>query len=132
MHGIGSHTQPRERGQCDVHSWSLRLSLQAGQKVKRENYKAADPFMNRSAPEKWSPLRLLAPFGHGARKACTQRETLTVAGFALDGTKWDGLYVGWRKGPGSRLPGKVRHRSSSGFERTLSGRVDARRRQRGR
>ena len=32
------------------------------------------------------------------KKTCVQRETLTIAGFALDGTKWDGLYVGRRKG----------------------------------
>lgn len=32
------------------------------------------------------------------KKTCTQRETLNIAGFALDGTKWDGLYVGRRKG----------------------------------
>jgi hypothetical protein len=27
-----------------------------------------------------------------------QRETLTIAGFALDGTEWDGLYVARREG----------------------------------
>jgi hypothetical protein len=32
------------------------------------------------------------------KKTCAQRETLTIAGFALDGSKWDGLYVGRRKG----------------------------------
>lgn len=31
------------------------------------------------------------------KKTCAQRETLTIAGFALDGTKWDGIYVGRRK-----------------------------------
>jgi hypothetical protein len=31
------------------------------------------------------------------KKSCAQRETLTIAGFALDGTKWDGLYLGRRK-----------------------------------
>jgi bifunctional non-homologous end joining protein LigD len=31
-------------------------------------------------------------------KTCQQRETLPVAGLALDGNKWDGLYVGRRKG----------------------------------
>lgn len=30
---------------------------------------------------------------------CAQRETLTIAGFAFDGNKWDGLYIGRRKGP---------------------------------
>ncbi len=28
------------------------------------------------------------------KKTCVQRETLTIAGFALDGTKWDGI---WRQ-----------------------------------
>jgi bifunctional non-homologous end joining protein LigD len=29
---------------------------------------------------------------------CRQRETLPIAGFALDGNDWDGIYVGRRKG----------------------------------
>jgi bifunctional non-homologous end joining protein LigD len=32
------------------------------------------------------------------KKPCAQRETLAIAGFALDGKKWDGIYLGWRKG----------------------------------
>jgi bifunctional non-homologous end joining protein LigD len=28
------------------------------------------------------------------KKTCAQRETLAIAGFALDGGKWDGLYLG--------------------------------------
>jgi bifunctional non-homologous end joining protein LigD len=28
------------------------------------------------------------------KKTCAQRETLAIAGFALDGGKWDGLSVG--------------------------------------
>jgi bifunctional non-homologous end joining protein LigD len=47
------------------------------------------------------------------KKTCAQRETLTIAGFALDGTKWDGLYVGRRKGPDLVYAGKVDH----GFDR---------------
>jgi hypothetical protein len=31
------------------------------------------------------------------KKTDAQRETLTIAGFALDGKKWDGIYVGRRK-----------------------------------
>ena len=27
------------------------------------------------------------------KKTCALRETLTIAGFALDGNKWDGIYV---------------------------------------
>ena len=43
------------------------------------------------------------------KKTCAQRETLTIAGFALDGSKWDGLYVGRRKGPDLVYAGKVDH-----------------------
>ena len=32
------------------------------------------------------------------KKTCQQRETLTIAGFALDGEKWDGIYLARRKG----------------------------------
>ena len=42
-------------------------------------------------------------------KTCAQRETLTIVGFALDGSKWDGLYVGRRKGNGLVYAGKVDH-----------------------
>jgi len=44
---------------------------------------------------------------------CAQRETLPIAGFALDGNKWDGLYVGRRKGPDLVYAGKV----DLGFDR---------------
>jgi bifunctional non-homologous end joining protein LigD len=40
---------------------------------------------------------------------CAQRETLTIAGFALDGNKWDGLYIGRRKGADLIYAGKVDH-----------------------
>jgi bifunctional non-homologous end joining protein LigD len=43
------------------------------------------------------------------KKTCVQRETLTIAGFALDGTKWDGLYVARRKGDALVYVGKVDH-----------------------
>jgi bifunctional non-homologous end joining protein LigD len=38
---------------------------------------------------------------------CAQRETLTIAGFALDGDKWDGLYLGRHKGNALVYAGKV-------------------------
>jgi bifunctional non-homologous end joining protein LigD len=41
------------------------------------------------------------------KKTCAQRETLTIAGFALDGSKWDGLFVGRRKGGDLVYAGKV-------------------------
>ena len=43
------------------------------------------------------------------KKTCAQRETLTIAGFAVDGSKWDGLYVGRRKGEDLVYAGKVDH-----------------------
>jgi bifunctional non-homologous end joining protein LigD len=43
------------------------------------------------------------------KKTCAQRETLTIAGFALDGNKWDGIYVGRRKGKDLVYAGKVDH-----------------------
>ena len=48
------------------------------------------------------------------KKTCAQRETLTIAGFALDGDKWDGLYIGRRKGNDLVYAGKVDH----GFDKT--------------
>jgi bifunctional non-homologous end joining protein LigD len=48
------------------------------------------------------------------KKTCAQRETLTIAGFALDGNKWDGIYVGRRKGDDLIYAGKVDH----GFDKT--------------
>jgi bifunctional non-homologous end joining protein LigD len=47
------------------------------------------------------------------KKSCAQRATLTIAGFALDGTKGDGLYVGRRKGDDLVYAGKV----DAGFDK---------------
>lgn len=47
------------------------------------------------------------------KKTCAQRETLTIAGFALKGNNWDGIYVGRRKGADLIYAGKVDH----GFDR---------------
>jgi bifunctional non-homologous end joining protein LigD len=43
------------------------------------------------------------------KKTCQQRETLTIAGFAIDGEKWDGLYTGRRKGRDLIYAGKLDH-----------------------
>ncbi|WP_347951978.1 hypothetical protein [Bradyrhizobium sp. SSUT77] len=43
------------------------------------------------------------------KKTCAQRETLTIAGFALDEGKWDGIYLGRRKGEELVYAGKVDH-----------------------
>jgi bifunctional non-homologous end joining protein LigD len=43
------------------------------------------------------------------KKTCAQRETLPIAGFALKGNKFDGVYVGRRKGDHLVYAGKVDH-----------------------
>ena len=48
------------------------------------------------------------------KKTCAQRETLTIAGFALDDGKWDGIYLARRKGSDLVYAGKVDH----GFDKT--------------
>ncbi|AHY52643.1 non-homologous end-joining DNA ligase [Bradyrhizobium japonicum] len=48
------------------------------------------------------------------KKTCAQRETLTIAGFALDDGKWDGIYLARRKGDDLIYAGKVDH----GFDKT--------------
>src|SRR3954465_15477468 len=59
------------------------------------------------------------PFGRGrdwVKKTCAQRETLTIAGFALEGNDWDGIYLGRRKGDDLIYAGKVDH----GFDKKSS------------
>lgn len=43
------------------------------------------------------------------KKTCAQRETLTIAGFALDEGKWDGIYLARRQGKDLVYAGKVDH-----------------------
>jgi bifunctional non-homologous end joining protein LigD len=40
------------------------------------------------------------------KKTCAQRETLTIAGFALDGNDWDGIYLGRRRAPNWSTPAR--------------------------
>ncbi|MGJ4953070.1 non-homologous end-joining DNA ligase [Bradyrhizobium sp. HKCCYLS20291] len=47
------------------------------------------------------------------KKTCAQRETLPIAGFALDGDEWNGIYLGRYKGRDLVYAGKVDH----GFDR---------------
>jgi bifunctional non-homologous end joining protein LigD len=55
---------------------------------------------------------------------CAQRETLTIAGFALDGSKWDGLYIGRRKGNDLVYAGKVDHGFTPEAEKDLRARLE--------
>jgi bifunctional non-homologous end joining protein LigD len=57
------------------------------------------------------------------KKTCAQRETLAIAGFALDGSKWDGLYLGRRKGRGLIYAGKVDHGFNSASAKDLQTRL---------
>jgi bifunctional non-homologous end joining protein LigD len=63
------------------------------------------------------------------RKACAahneaaQRETLAIAGFALDGKKWDGIYLGRRRGNELIYAGKVDHGFDSASAKELQARL---------
>jgi bifunctional non-homologous end joining protein LigD len=57
------------------------------------------------------------------KKTCAQRETLAIAGFALDGSKWDGLYLGRRKGRDLIYAGKVDHGFNSASAKDLQTRL---------
>jgi bifunctional non-homologous end joining protein LigD len=62
------------------------------------------------------------PSGRGrdwVKTTCAQREMLTIAGFALDGNDWDGIYLGRRKGQELIYAGKVDH----GFDKQSSARA---------
>ncbi len=59
------------------------------------------------------------------KKACAQRETLPIAGDALDGTKFDGLYVGRLKGKDLIYAGKVDHGFDAASAKNLQARLDA-------
>ena len=50
---------------------------------------------------------------------CAQRETLQIAGFALDGNKWDGIYVGREKAGQLIYAGKVDHGFTPASEKEL-------------
>jgi bifunctional non-homologous end joining protein LigD len=61
-------------------------------------------------------------FNDWVKKTCAQRETLTIAGFALDGSKWDDLYLGRRRGNDLIYAGKVDH----GFDKDSAKELQAR------
>ncbi|EIG62080.1 non-homologous end-joining DNA ligase [Bradyrhizobium sp. WSM1253] len=56
------------------------------------------------------------------KTTCAQRETLTIAGFALDEGKWDGIYLGRHKGDDLIYAGKVDH----GFDKTSAAELQKR------
>jgi bifunctional non-homologous end joining protein LigD len=53
---------------------------------------------------------------------CRQRETLPIAGFALKGNRFDGLYIGRQEADGLIYAGKVDH----GFDYTSAKDLQAR------
>ncbi len=57
------------------------------------------------------------------KKTCAQRETLPIAGFALDGNKWDGIYLGRRKGKDLVYAGKVDHGFDTASAKDLQARL---------
>ena len=57
------------------------------------------------------------------KKTCAQRETLTIAGFALNEGKWDGIYLGRRKGKDLVYAGKVDHGFDAASAKDLQARL---------
>jgi hypothetical protein len=51
----------------------------------------------------------------GEKDLCPTRDA-AIAGFALDGSKWDGLHLGWRKGGDRIYAGKV----DQGFDNDIA------------
>jgi ATP-dependent DNA ligase len=69
---------------------------------------------------RWScRLPTAAPTNVWVKKTCTQRETLPIAGFALDGKKFDGIYLGRHKGRELLYAGKVDHGFDNASEKEL-------------
>jgi bifunctional non-homologous end joining protein LigD len=57
------------------------------------------------------------------KKTCAQRETLAIAGFALDGKKFDGIYLARRKGNELLYAGKVDHGFDAASAKDLQARL---------
>src|SRR6266699_2113028 len=57
------------------------------------------------------------------KKTCAQCETLTIAGFALDGKKFDGIYLGRHKGKELIYAGKVDHGFDAASAKDLQARL---------
>jgi bifunctional non-homologous end joining protein LigD len=57
------------------------------------------------------------------KKSGAQRETLAIAGFALDGKKWDGIYLGRREGKELIYAGKVDHGFDAASAKDLQARL---------
>jgi bifunctional non-homologous end joining protein LigD len=55
---------------------------------------------------------------------CAQRETLPIAGFALDGNKWDGIYIGRERAGQLVYAGKVDHGFTPESEKDLRARLN--------
>jgi bifunctional non-homologous end joining protein LigD len=57
------------------------------------------------------------------KKTCAQRETLAIAGYALDGKKFDGIYLGRHKGDALVYAGKVDHGFDTASVKDLQARL---------
>jgi bifunctional non-homologous end joining protein LigD len=57
------------------------------------------------------------------KKTCAQRETLPIAGFAVKDNKFDGIYVGRRKGKDLVYAGKVDHGFDTASAKDLQARL---------
>jgi bifunctional non-homologous end joining protein LigD len=57
------------------------------------------------------------------KKTCAQRETLPIAGFALDGKKFEGIYLGGHRGKELIYAGKVDHGLDTASAKDLQARL---------
>lgn len=62
-------------------------------------------------------------FNDWVKKTCAQRETLPIAGFALKDNKFDGIYIGRRKGKDLVYAGKVDHGFDTASAKDLQARL---------
>jgi len=65
----------------------------------------------------------MGPCHDWVKVTCAQRETLPIAGFAIDGRKFDGIYLGRRKGKDLVYAGKVDHGFDDASAKDLQARL---------
>jgi bifunctional non-homologous end joining protein LigD len=80
---------------------------------------------SKASSQKFATAAIFPPRGNEwVKKTCAQRETLAIAGFALKQNKFDGIFVGRRKGKDLVYAGNVDH----GFDKSSTAELEARQR----
>jgi bifunctional non-homologous end joining protein LigD len=76
---------------------------------------------SKASSQKFVTAAIFPPGNDWVKKTCAQRETLAIAGFALKQNKFDGIFVGRRKGKDLVYAGKVDH----GFDKSSTAELQA-------